>query len=209
MTRPASGTDLKLKTAGRKLLQGKGITGLSVREVCRLSGVNTGMFHYYFGSKEEFLHVLLKEIYSEFMSGFKAGVSAAGTPRARLKSALTAVGKFAIGMRKVAPMMFADLTHGKKEAFAFVRVSFTEHVTQLAALAEECRPTSSVKDHSIPFIVAALVPVMIFPVLIGGIMERNGVRRLSGRAVKELREELFSEAAIAERAEIALKGIGL
>ena len=37
MARPTSGTDLKLKTAGRKLLLEKGITGLSVREACRIS----------------------------------------------------------------------------------------------------------------------------------------------------------------------------
>lgn len=209
MGRPPSGTDLKLKAAGRSILQEKGITGFSVREACRLAGVNTGMFHYYFGSKDEFLKAVLKEIYAEFLLNFKAGVSAAGTPRERLKTALAEVGKFALGMRKVAPMLFADLAHGKKEAFSFVSGNFTEHLRHIAALVEKCRPASAVKERSVPFIMAALVPVMIFPVLIGGIMERNGVKAVGGKALEGLREELFSEAGIAGRAEIALRGIGL
>lgn len=209
MARPTSGTDLKLKAAGRKLLQEKGITGLTVREVCRVAGVNTGMFHYYFGSKDEFLKAVLKEIYAEFMLNFRAGVAVAGSPRARLKAALVEVGKFALGIRSVAPMMFADLAHGKEEAFAFVSGNFTEHVKHLAALAAECRPGSAVKDRSIPFLIAAMVPVMIFPVLMGGVLERNGVKSVSGQGLEELRHEMFSDAGIVERAEIAVRGIGL
>ena len=209
MARPASGTDTKLKAAGRRLLLEKGITGFGVREACRLAVVNTGMFHYYFGSKEEFLHAVLKEMYGEFMVNFKAGVSAGGTPRARLKNALIEVGRFALGMRRAAPMLFADMLHGKKEAFAFFSGNFTEHIRHIAALAEECRAASAVKGRSVPFVIAALLPVMIFPMLAGGIVERNGLKSLGGLPVEELREEIFSEEGIAERAEIALRGIGL
>ena len=209
MARPPSGTDLKLKTAGRKLLQEKGITGLTVREACRVAGVNTGMFHYYFGSKDEFLKAVIKEMYAEFMLNFKAGVAVGGTPRARLKNALVEVGKFARSIRSAAPMLFADVAYGKKEAFAFVSGNFTEHIRHIAALAEECRPESAVKERSVPFIIAALVSVMIFPVLLGGVMERNGVKELAGRDIEALRGEIFSDTGIAERAEIAVRGIGL
>lgn len=209
MARPASGADLKLKTAGRELLREKGITGLAVREVCRRAGVNTGMFHYYFGSKEDFLHAVLKEMYAEFMVNFKAGVSAGGTPRQRLKNALVEVGRFALGMRKTAPMLFADMAHGKKEAFAFASANLTEHIRHISVLAQECRPASAVKERSLPFMIAALIPVMIFPVLVGGIMERNGVKALGGLSLEELREEILSDEGVAARAEIALRGIGL
>ncbi len=209
MARPPSGTDLKLKVAGRKLLQEKGITGLTVREACRVAGVNTGMFHYYFGSKEDFLKEVLKEMYAEFMLSFKAGVAVAGTPRERLKNALVEVGKFARSVRSVAPMIFADLAHGKKEAFAFVRGNFTEHVQQIAALAAECRSLSSVRDHSIPFIISSMLSVMVFPMLVSGVFERNGVKVLHGLPLADVREELFSDSGINERAEIAVRGIGL
>ena len=209
MARPPSGTDLKLKAAGRKLLQEKGITGLSVRETCRVAGVNTGMFHYYFGSKEEFLKSILKEMYAEFMLNFKGGISVAGTPRARLKIALVQVGRFARSIRGALPMIFADMAYGNKEAFAFFNGNFTEHVRHLASLAKECRPQSGLKHHSIPYMVGALIPVMVFPVIINGIMERNNVNKLGAESLENLREEFLSDAGIVERAEIALRGIGL
>ena len=209
MARPPSGTDLKLKDAGKKLLQEKGITGLGVREVCRLAGVNTGMFHYYFGSRDEFLKAVLKELYAEFMLNFKTGVSVAGTPRARLKNALVEVGKFARSMRNSAPMIFADIAHGNKEAFTFVSGNFTEHIRDISALTQKCRSGSAVKGRSTPFIIAALVSIMIFPVLIGGIMDKNGVKELGGQNLEKLREEMFSDDGIVERAEIAMRGIGL
>ncbi|MBI4350680.1 MAG: TetR/AcrR family transcriptional regulator [Elusimicrobia bacterium] len=209
MGRPPSGTDLKLKAAGRKLLQEKGITGLSVREACRVAGVNTGMFHYYFGSKEEFLKAVLKEMYAEFMLNFKAGVAVAWTPRDRLRNALVEVGKFARSVRSVAPMIFADLAYGKKEAFAFVSGNFTAHIRHIAVLAEECRPESAVKGRSVPFLIVSMVSVMVFPMLVGGVLERNGVKELGGRSLEALREELFSDEGIAARAAIALRGVGL
>lgn len=209
MARPSSGTDIKLKDAGKRLLLEKGITGLSVREACRLAGVNTGMFHYYFGSKEEFLQAVLKEMYAEFMAHFKAGVSAAGTPRERLKNALIEVGRFALGMRQIAPMLFADLAHGKKEAFSFLSSNFTEHVRHIAALAAQCRPSSPLGQHSVHFLIVGMLPVMVFPMLMGAVLERNGVRSVGGLSLEKLREEVFSEEGIAERAEIALRGIGV
>ena len=209
MPRPASGADLKLKAAGRKLLKKKGITGLSVREACRLAGVNTGMFHYYFGSREEFVKVVLKEVYAEFMLNFKAGGSVAGTPRDRLKAALEEVGKFARSMRGVAPIIFADLAHGNKAAFAFFSENFTEHVSHIAALAQECRSGSAVQNRSITFMIAAVAPIMVFPTLLGGILEKNGVKKINRQSLSGLQKEIFSDAGIAERAEIAMRGIGL
>ncbi|MDA8130331.1 MAG: TetR/AcrR family transcriptional regulator [Elusimicrobia bacterium] len=209
MARPPSGTDVKLKAAGRRLIQEKGLTGFSLREACRLAGVNPAMFRYYFGSKDEFVKAVMKEMYAEFMLHFKAGVSAAGTPRERLKNALVEVARFAIGIRKAAPMIFSDLAQGKKEAFDFFSGNFTEHVMQVALLAAECRQASALKGRSVPYMVAALLPVMVFPVIVGGIMERNGVKMLSGTPLKSVMNEVFSEEGIAERAEIALRGVGL
>ncbi len=209
MSRPSSGTDIKLKSAGRRLLQEKGITGLSVREACRLAGINTGMFHYYFGSKDEFIKTILKEMYADFMVKLRSEAAVAGGPREKLKGALVAVGNFAREIRKAAPMLLADLAHGKKEAFLFLSGNFTGHIRYIAELAGECRPRSAVKEHSIPYIVGALIPVMVFPVIIGGIMERNGVNALVGIKMEDLLEEFLSEEGIRGRAEIALRGIGL
>ncbi len=209
MARPPSGTDLKLRRAGRRLLQERGLTGLSVRETCRKARVNTGMFHYYFGSREEFLRAVLKDIYAEFMENFKAVVSAGGTPRERLKNALIEVGRFARVMRGAAPVLFADMAYGNREAFGFLSSNFTEHMSHITTLARQCRPASALRSRSVPFLVVSLIPVMVFPVLIGGVMERNGVKNVLEIPLKRLGQEIFSDEGIAARAEIALRGVGL
>lgn len=209
MARPASGADIKLKAAGKELLREKGVAGFGVREVCRRAGVNPGMFHYYFGSRDEFLRAVMKEMYADFMVDFEAGVSAGGSPRDKLKNALVQVGRFIRSMRRMAPMVLADLAHGNEEAFAFVTGNFTEHAAQIAGLAAANRPRSSLKGRSVPFLVGALLPIMVFPGIIGGILERNGVKKLGGTRLDDLMEEFLSDEGIEERAEIALRGIGL
>jgi AcrR family transcriptional regulator len=209
MSRPTSGTDLKIKAAGRKLLQEKGLAGLTVRGACRLAGVNTGMFAYYFGSKEEFTKIILKEVYAEFMLKLRSETAVAGEPREKLKGALVELGKFARELRKALPLLLADLAYGKREAFLFFSGNFTEHIGHISALAQQCRPRSAVKEHSVPYIVGALLPVMVMPILMGGVMERNRVKSVGGVKLEDLLQEFFSDEGISGRAEIALRGVGL
>lgn len=209
MSRPASGTDQRLLLAGKELLREKGVMGLSVREACRRAGVNTGMFHYYFGSKDEFLKAVLKEMYADFFARFQVGVAEGSGPREKLKNALIAVGRFAREIKGVAPVILADVSLGNKEAFDFISGNFLEHVKQLSALAAQCRPQSALKTHSIPYMIGALLPTMVFPVIMGGIMERHGVKKPGGIEFDALAAEFFSDEGIADRAEIALRGAGL
>ena len=209
MSRPTSGTDIKIKAAGRKLLQEKGLAGLTVRGACRLAGVNTGMFAYYFGSKEVFVKIILKEVYAEFMFKLRSETSVAGDARDKLKGALVELGKFARELRKALPLLLADLAYGKREAFHFLSGNFTEHIGHLSALAQQCRPRSAVKKHSVPYMVGALVPVMVMPILMNGVMERNRVKSVGGVKLEDLLQEFFSDEGIDGRAEIALRGVGL
>jgi AcrR family transcriptional regulator len=209
MPRPASGIDLKLLEAGVKLVRAKGFYGLTVRETCRLAGVNTGMFHYYFGSKDEFAKAVLKELYAGFMLKFRAGAAVGGTPRERFKNALIEVGKFVRDIKNTAPLLFADMAYGKKETFQFLSGNFTVHLKLIAALAAECRPASAVKGRSVPFIMAAVLPTIMFPAIIAGVLARNGVKTLGDLKLSDIEAEALSDAGIAERAEIAVRGIGL
>ncbi len=209
MPRPASGADRKLLEAGANLVRAKGFYGLTVREACRLAGVNTGMFHYYFGSKDEFAKAVLKELYAGFMFKFRAGASVDGTPRERLKNALIEVGKFVRDIKNTAPLLFADIAYGKKETFQFLSANFTGHLELIAALAGQCRPASALKGRSVPFMIAALLPTMVFPVIMARILIRNGVKKLGAYDLSCIEEEAISDAGIAERAEIAVRGLGL
>ena len=68
MARPSRNLDRALLAAGRELLPARGCAGLSVREVAEAAGVNLGMFHYHFKTREAFLRALLQSLYEEMFS---------------------------------------------------------------------------------------------------------------------------------------------
>ncbi len=209
MPRPASGTDRRLLQAGTALVREKGLYGLTVRETCRLAGVNTGMFHYYFGSKDEFQKAVMRDVYDRFMVKFRAGAAVGRTPRERLKNALIELGKFVRDIKGAAPLLFADMAYGKKETFRFLSANFTGHMKLIAGLARECLPDSAERGRSVPFFAASVVPIMIFPVIIDGVLRRNGVKKIGEFDLSSLEEEILSDSGIEERAEIAVRGAGL
>ena len=68
MPRPSRNLDRLLLAAGRELLPLRGCAGLTVREVTETAGVNLGMFHYHFKSREAYLRALLQTMYEEMYS---------------------------------------------------------------------------------------------------------------------------------------------
>lgn len=207
MPRPASGTDVKLVEAGKQLARKKGLYGLSVREACRLARVNTGMFHYYFGSKDEFVKKIVKDIYGEFFVQFKGGIASGADSRQKLKNAIVSVGKFARDARKVVPLFFADLIYGRPEVFALVKNNFTGHISYIAELIEKCRKEGRFKKTHPASAIAILIPPMIFPAVLGLVLERHNVASVMGMPLEKARELILSDAAIEERVELLLKSL--
>ena len=71
MTRPSTNIDKKLLQAGKDLIPKTGFSGLKVRDVAKKAGANLGMFNYHFGTKDKYIEILIKEVYSEFFVSFK------------------------------------------------------------------------------------------------------------------------------------------
>jgi AcrR family transcriptional regulator len=65
MPRPSQNLDLALLQAGHALFPDAGCARLSVRAVAAAAGVNVGMFHYHFRSKDDFLRALLAQVYED------------------------------------------------------------------------------------------------------------------------------------------------
>jgi AcrR family transcriptional regulator len=95
MTRPSAHLDRKLVSAARAMLPETGFSGLAVRAVARRAGVNVGMFHYHFKTKEIFLRRVLQECYEDFLQNFREAAQAPGSSRARLRRVLVSFARFA------------------------------------------------------------------------------------------------------------------
>jgi AcrR family transcriptional regulator len=88
MVRPSQDLDQALLAAGRALLPERGCAGVSVRVLAEHAGVAPGMFHYRFGSKEQFLRTLLAGVYEEMLGSLVRETALEGPPVARLRAAL-------------------------------------------------------------------------------------------------------------------------
>ncbi|MDR1695037.1 MAG: TetR/AcrR family transcriptional regulator [Endomicrobium sp.] len=62
MSRPSQNIDKKLIEIGKKKMIENGISNISIRSICAEAGVNLGMFHYCFKSKENFIKILFQGV---------------------------------------------------------------------------------------------------------------------------------------------------
>lgn len=140
MARPSTNTDLKLLEAGRKLLPETGIAGLSVRRVAEEAGVNLGMFHYHFKTKDEFARRLLGEVYEEFFQPLRAAFEnemGARHPLERLGEILLRLGRFILDNRAFVATILRDAMAGEPLVLEFAAKNAPRHVGLLyAAIAD-------------------------------------------------------------------------
>ena len=207
MARPSRNLDRKLVAAALRLLPERGFAGLKVREVARRAGVNPGMFHYHFKSREAFLHRVLRDVYGDFLASFQEAAVGPGAPRERLRGVLVAYARFARRNRVFYALMVRELLAGNPEMHAFARRNFPRHVGAMMALMEECRRAGVVSRASAPLSCMFAMSTMGLPNVAATALERNKVRTLGGRSRAALIREMLSDAAIEARADMALAAL--
>jgi len=207
MTRPSQNLDRKLVSAALAMLPETGFSGLRIREVARRANVNPGMFHYYFKSKEAFQRRVLQEIYDDFFKTFSEAAEGPGEPRARLRRVLVAFAHFARDNRVPYTLMMRELLNAQPDVFAFAQENFPRHVSVLIGLMEECLRAKTVRLLPVPALCMFAMGSMALPNVAITTMERNGLRRIVGKSLKEFSEELLSDEMIEIRADMALAGL--
>jgi len=206
MPRPSANLDLKLIAAAREMLPKTGVSGLSVREVCRRAGVNAGMFHYHFKSKEAFVRRVLGECYERFLGAFR-DAEGTGTAIARLRRVLVAVARFTRDNRAFQAVMIRELFNAQPEMSEFARENFPRHVAIVLSLLEECRREGSVRPLPVPMLAMFAMSSMGLPALAVTAFERNGVKSLGGRPFREFAEMMLSDEIIETRADMVLAAL--
>jgi AcrR family transcriptional regulator len=106
--------DKLLLKAGRELLLETGAANLKVRQVAARAGVNLGMFHYHFRTREHFLTSVFQEIYEDFFKTFVLESSGTDSPLARLSRALTVMARFVRDNRPILLMLLMDCVQGNR-----------------------------------------------------------------------------------------------
>lgn len=204
MPRPSRNTDQLLIQAGRKLLPETGISGLSLRRVAAEAGVNLGMFHYHFKTKQRFTQLVLQEIYEEFFKDFSVETGGGAAPRERLRKALIALSRFARDNRRLFVMMLHDVIGGEAQALRFAQDNLPRHLAIIVGLIRDCQRQGLIKEMPLPSAIAFLAGGTAMPGIVMGLMEKASAKKPFGLALKQVEPLLTSDAAIAERVELAL-----
>jgi len=207
MARPSAHLDRKLVAAALAMLPETGFAGLSVREVSRRAGVNVGMFHYHFKTREAFLNRVLAEVYGGFLETFEEAARGPGAPRARLRRVLTAVARFAREHRVLYSLMIRELLNAQPEMASFAKKNFPRHAAVVMGLMDECRRAGVIRPLPAPALCMFAMSSMALPNVAVTAFERNGVRAMGGKPFKEFAAMLLSDGMIEIRADMVMAAL--
>src|SRR5665811_1456045 len=101
VSRPSQNTDQRLIEAAREMLGTSALSRMNLREVAKKAGVNLGMFHYHFKTKDQFTRAVLQDTYDKFFREFSLESSRDGEPLQNLRGALFTLGKFMLDNRRM------------------------------------------------------------------------------------------------------------
>jgi AcrR family transcriptional regulator len=205
MPRPSRNLDQALLAAGRALFPARGCAGLALREVADAAGVNLGMFHYHFGSREAYLRALMQQAYEEMFATLTLETGRDENPLGNLRAALRVLGRFLRDNRPFIARVFADALSGEKCARDFMRENAPRHLAVLQKYLLEGQRQGMIRELPIPQLVGTCAGALAMPIIVGGAIAQSG--GLAPPAVKMIETTLLSDAAIDQRIDLVLGAI--
>jgi AcrR family transcriptional regulator len=209
MPRPSRNLDRALIAAGRALLPEVGCAGLTIRQVAEAAGVNIGMFHYHFKTREAFLRAVMQSAYEEMFATFSMQFAHPrdATPTDLLRAGFRVLGRFVRENRRLIGRIIADAISGDTVAREFLRDNAPRHIKLLAALIAEGQQRGELRPMPVPQALAFCAGAFGSPVVLGGFIVDSG--QLPKAASQMLSAALFTDAAIDQRIDLALSALAL
>jgi len=206
MARPSRNLDRALLAAGSELYPVHGCAGLTIRQVADAAGVNIGMFHYHFGSRQAFLRALLQQTYESMFAHLRLETGRHQLePVAALRGAFRVIGRFARENRCFIVRVMADALSGEVVARDFMRENMPRHLGLIQALLAEGQRLGVIRAMAPRQALAFCVGAIGSPILLGGAIADSGA--LPRAASRALADDVLSEKAIDERIELALAAL--
>jgi len=203
--RPSRNLDQALLDAGRSLYPQRGCAAMSVREVADAAGVNLGMFHYHFKSRDAFLRALMQQAYEEMFSTLTLQVVEGAAPLANLRKALQVLGGFARDNRPFLARVFTDALSGEQCARQFLRDNMPRHLAVLGNLIAQGQKNGSLVAVPVPQVIGLCGGSLVMPILLGGALLESGALE---KPMAEIIEASFlGDAGIEQRIDLALRAI--
>jgi AcrR family transcriptional regulator len=203
MPRPSRNIDQVLLQSGRALYPQLGCAGLSLRLLAEHAGVNVGMFHYHFQSKDNFLRELLAQMYEELFLQLQQEANIAGTTLQRLRQALCRLGRMMREQGDWLGRVLADASHGEAVAMDFLHANGARHVGLLIGLLEQAAREGSLLAPMQPMQrVSFLMGSVVAPMVIAPRAMQLGI--VPAPLAAGIQNDVLSDAGIAQRVDYAL-----
>jgi AcrR family transcriptional regulator len=205
VTRPSRNIDQLLITTAREMLTETGCRGFSIRQLTNRAGVNLGMFHYHFKTRELFLSRVLQEVYQEMFTSLTFQAHADRPLLDNLRAAITVLGHFARDNRFLMGRLLADAMSGDRIAQEFFRRNFPLHLGVLAELIVAGQQAGMFRELPLIQALAFLAGGVAMPSILVTIGTEQAV--MPPQFIAHLDREVLSDTAIAQRVEMALQGL--
>ena len=207
MARPSSNIDKKLLLAGRRLIPKTGISGLKVRDVVKKAKVNLGMFHYHFGSRENYMKALIKEVYDGFISEFKFESETGKNPRENLRNALLSASSYIFNNRVFFTAFLEEIMKGNKALAGFASANMTRHLFIAYDLYRQGISRGYFREIPLPSLAALAIGTIAAPNIAARTLEKSYISLAGLPLTAALREAAGSPAMMEQRVDLLLNAI--
>lgn len=208
MPRPSQKTDEQLIAAAKDMLKTCGISQINLRQVAKKAGVNLGMFHYHFKTKEAFNRRVLQETYDKFFQEFSLESSKDGTALDQLRGALITLSRFMTENRRLLLGILHDVMNKDRVVLDFVKTNIPRHGEVIVRLVQKCQKEGSLRKLPLSSVMPFLMGANAMPAMMLSMMEHLEIRRVRFVPVKLVEGVVCSRSAIEERVDLALDALG-
>jgi AcrR family transcriptional regulator len=207
MSRPSQNTDEKLIKTGLEMLEQSGLSRMNLRQVAAKAGVNLGMIHYHFKTKDQFIHAVLQNIYEKFFANFSLRVEEGTTPIEKLRQAIFAVAQFVRDNRRLLLSLIQDALDHNQEVKEFAQKNFGRHVKIILGLIRQCQANGSLVKMDMAQVLVFLMPSVLAVNLMVAALEHVQATLLMKAFIRGFGAPLLSDKAIQRRIDMALKSL--
>ncbi|HJV86480.1 MAG TPA: TetR/AcrR family transcriptional regulator [Noviherbaspirillum sp.] len=207
MARPSQNIDQRLLEAGAQLLPSTGCRGLSARKLAEHAGVNLGMFHYHFRTKDNFIRTLLQQMYEQMFSMLVIKAREGDSALQNLRNAMLVLAHFARTHRAMLVRIASDALAGEQVAVEFLQANLPRHIGVLSGLIADAQREGELVKAPVAQVFSFLAGAVMAPVLLGAALADNiAVPAALGARMER---EVLSKKAVEQRVDFALRGLAV
>lgn len=205
MPRPSRNIDQLLIDTARELLPETGARDFSIRQLTERAGVNLGMFHYHFKTRENFLSIVLQGVYEDMFTQLTFQAKADRATLENLRAAVNVLGRFLRDNRHLLRRLMPDAMAGEPIARQFFRSNFPRHLAVMAQLVGEAQRSGVLRPLPLFQAMSFVGGAVAMPIMMATAAQAEGF--VPPMISSNLDEDVLSDRAISQRVDMALKGL--